>query len=709
MDMELLAPAGSPEILKCVINAGADAVYVGGDKFGARAYAANFSQEDLLWAIDYVHLCGKKMYLTVNTLLKNKEIETELYDYILPLYQAGLDAVLVQDFGVLSFLHSHFPQLPLHASTQLTVSSKESAMYLKSLGVERVVVSRELSLKEMKEIHDEVGVELEAFVHGALCYSYSGMCLFSSILGGRSGNRGRCAQPCRMAYDVSDSDGIIKKNTYILSLKDACNYEKIKEMYEAGIYSLKIEGRMKQAEYAYGVTKLYANKLAGKESANALQQLKDYGNRGGFTTSYLYKQNDASMITYSDASLHKANELPAADTSEKRFLADGYLYLKKDEEAIFTLVYGNASVTVKGNVVDAAKNKPLQEEDVVLRMKKTGNLSFDFDSLTVEMDDDIFVPNGALNNLKREGIEALKNEILSAFRRPVATVKPKSDFTIQNIKVKEPVFIGSIYNRNQLKAVIDSELLQMIYLNLSTYSKQTMIEDLRTDINAIVNAHKKCYLILPAIIRNKDAQYIQELAPALKELPIQGFVAQNLDAFALCKRLFFDYEIIGDHGLYSFNNEAVSFLRAQNATRLTAPLELNRTEIAHRDNHHSEFILYGRYPLMQSANCICNSSKGCTHQPQFMTLTDRYQAKFPVLNQCSFCFNTIFNSLPTNLIGKMDELKEMGFEYYRLVFTTETQSNIQKILRELQETNMGHWKYNSNKEYTNGHYKRGVE
>ena len=246
-EIEILAPAGSYESLKAAIAAGADAVYVGGNRFGARAYANNFSEEELLEAIDYVHLHGKKIYLTVNTLLKEKELERELYSYLLPYYRQGLDAVIVQDSGVLRFVREYFPSFPIHASTQMTITGADGARFMEEQGVERIVTARELSLKEIKEISEKTSLEIESFVHGALCYCYSGQCLYSSLLGGRSGNRGQCAQPCRLPYKV---DG---KTSYVMSLKDLCTVEFIPDLAEAGIYSFKIEGRMKKPEYVAAV------------------------------------------------------------------------------------------------------------------------------------------------------------------------------------------------------------------------------------------------------------------------------------------------------------------------------------------------------------------------------------------------------------------------------------------------------------------------
>lgn len=250
--IEILAPAGSVETMRAALNGGADAVYIGGSRFGARAYADNPDETALLAAIDEVHLRGKKLYMAVNTLLKEREMD-ELYHFILPYYREGLDGVIVQDFGVLARLKSWFPSLPLHASTQMTLTGWEEAARLKADGVSRIVPSRELSLEEIRQIHERVDVEIEAFVHGALCYCYSGQCLLSSFIGGRSGNRGRCAQPCRLPYKV----GKDQKTRYLLSPKDICTLKDIPDLVDAGIISFKIEGRMKKPEYAALVSFMY--------------------------------------------------------------------------------------------------------------------------------------------------------------------------------------------------------------------------------------------------------------------------------------------------------------------------------------------------------------------------------------------------------------------------------------------------------------------
>ena len=298
---EVLAPAGTYECFRAAINAGADAVYLGGSMFGARAFAGNFEEAELIKAIRTAHLYGRKVYLTVNTLLRNDELE-KLVQYVKPYYEEGLDAVIVQDYGVFAVLREAFPGLDLHASTQMTITGKYGAQLLKDMGAARVVPARELSANEIRDIYDNVDIEIESFVHGALCYCYSGQCLLSSMIGGRSGNRGRCAQPCRLTYSAN---GISEK--YLLSPKDMCTIEAVPDILDAGVYSLKIEGRMKSPEYVAGVSYAYRKYVdmyleKGRDGYRVeeqdIRQLMDLYNRGGFCKGYYYAQNDKSMMTF---------------------------------------------------------------------------------------------------------------------------------------------------------------------------------------------------------------------------------------------------------------------------------------------------------------------------------------------------------------------------------------------------------------------------
>ena len=319
--VEILAPAGSFDSMKAAVAAGADAVYMGGSRFGARAYAENPDETGMLEAINYVHLHGRQLYMTVNTLVKEDEMD-DLYDYLLPYYQAGLDAVIVQDMGVFSYIREHFPDLPVHASTQMTITGPEGAALMTRMGAVRIVTARELSLEEIRRIYQETGVEIESFVHGALCYCYSGQCLFSSLIGGRSGNRGRCAQTCRLPFDVlrrldennpnenkkqKKENGVLNPgdSKYVLSLKDLCTLDILPDILEAGVYSLKIEGRMKSPRYTAGVVSIYRKYVdrylkSGRKGYHVDPRdkkiLLDLFDRGGFTDGYYVQHNGRDMV-----------------------------------------------------------------------------------------------------------------------------------------------------------------------------------------------------------------------------------------------------------------------------------------------------------------------------------------------------------------------------------------------------------------------------
>ena len=360
--LELLAPAGSYDIFRAVLNAGADAVYVGGGQFGARAYANNFSEEELLRAINEAHIHGKQLYLTVNTLLKEEELEAQLYDYLRPYYEQGLDAVIVQDMGAFQFIREYFPKMDIHTSTQMTICNRYGAEMMKELGATRVVTAREMSFAEIKDIADHVDIEIESFVHGALCYCYSGQCLFSSMLGGRSGNRGRCAQPCRLPYAVLDEKHReYKKDAYVLSLKDMCGIKDLRGLADAGVYSLKIEGRMKQIPYAAGVVSYYRKYidlfLSGQEtqvSEEDYRAVLALGNRCGFTDGYYHRHNGSDMVTFTKPNYEKTNEalqqqiLRTYENGAAKIPVRGELVLHQGQDAYYRVKTQTVSVEISG-------------------------------------------------------------------------------------------------------------------------------------------------------------------------------------------------------------------------------------------------------------------------------------------------------------------------------------------------------------------------
>lgn len=701
-DFELLAPAGNLEIFKGVIESGADAVYVGGSMFGARAYANNFTEEELLEAIDFAHLRGVKVYLTVNTLIKNSEF-SKLYDYLLVYYKRGLDAVIVQDIGVVKAIHEYFPSMEIHTSTQMTVTGADGVRFLSQFGVTRVVMAREVSLAEMKRIHEETGMELEAFVHGALCYSYSGQCLFSSILGGRSGNRGRCAQPCRLPYTVEG-----KKDEYILSLKDMCGIKALDKLHDAGVYSLKIEGRMKQLEYACGVVKYYRSYIDSKKPVSDADydRIKALGNRCGFTDRYYFDHNGSDMVTYVKPNFVSNAAEPSP---EKRKLSiEGELVLREGEPGSLTVKRGDVTYKASIESVSAALKAPLDKKAAIDRINKTGDTDFEFSHIKAQIGENVFVPNGALNKLRRDAISGLCDKLLKKYYRDDARYADissmcelpehvvKSD-AAHDEAINDYTTICSCMTRAQLDTLISYECFDVFYLDFDMYDRNTLIQQFADDVKCLTKRNKKVYLMLPTIFRADSSDYFVTIAKELDKVSFEGFVVKNYEELYLTENLFTGKKVILDHNMYTFNDVSKSAFFEHGVSGDTVPLELNSKEIMHRNNIGSQMIVYGYYPLMTTANCVHKNTKGCDKKQKLIYLKDRYNKSFAVCNNCKECYNTIYNSLPTMLTKNISKLKEAGIRSFRYSFTIETPKQIKAVMDDKVA------------EYTNGHYKRGVE
>lgn len=748
-ELELLAPAGSLKTLKAVIHAGADAVYLGGSMFGARAYANNFNEEELLEAIRFGHIHGRKIILAVNTLLKEYELG-QLYDYLRPYYEAGVDAVIVQDMGVMEFIKTHFPNLPIHTSTQMTITNVEGARLLKEQGVERVVTAREMSLEEIQRIHDEVGVELESFIHGALCYCYSGQCLFSSIIGGRSGNRGRCAQPCRLSYEVLQGEKSLTGHhaTPILSLKDMCTLPFLYELADHGVYSFKIEGRMKTPEYAAGVVSIYRKYMDSyldgsripveKKDIRALLEL---GNRGGFTNGYYYHHNDSDMLSGESAS-HNKSEGVLQDNIRREYVdtelkekIKGKLILNKECPAKIEVQYGKIKVSYQGDMVLVAQNRPLTKEVVTEKITKTGNTPFVFENLEVTMDDDIFMPVNQLNQLRRGALEALEEALLKPYERTlpelVETSSAETDRQTTGNAIKEKQIsrqslsqtsgqqsAGSstevrvlIEDAEQLPAVLKADFVDTVYLDCMLYTRENLICKLSEDIDRVHASGKKAFYVFPFIFRQQTSLFYEKIMPELKKLPLDGIMVRSLDEIAFIKEWGNEnWQMVSDSNLYTYSNEAAEYFYRLGMIQDTIPVELNRKEILRRENSRSEMIIYGRLPLMITAQCIHKNTLGCMHQHKVLNLKDRYSVHFPVKNFCSECYNVIYNSLPVCLFKEDVTVKKIAPAAVRLSFTTETEEETEQIL-----TIYGNIYKNGGilgqmpMECTNGHFKRGVE
>ena len=701
-DFELLAPAGNLEIFKGVIESGADAVYVGGSMFGARAYANNFTEEELLEAIDFAHLRGVKVYLTVNTLIKNSEF-SKLYDYLLVYYKRGLDAVIVQDIGVVKAIHEYFPSMEIHTSTQMTVTGADGVRFLSQFGVTRVVMAREVSLAEMKRIHEETGMELEAFVHGALCYSYSGQCLFSSILGGRSGNRGRCAQPCRLPYTVEG-----KKDEYILSLKDMCGIKALDKLHDAGVYSLKIEGRMKQLEYACGVVKYYRSYIDSKKPVSDADydRIKALGNRCGFTDRYYFDHNGSDMVTYVKPNFVSNAAEPSP---EKRKLSiEGELVLREGEPGSLTVKRGDVTYKASIEPVSAALKAPLDKKAAIDRINKTGDTDFEFSHIKAQIGENVFVPNGALNKLRRDAISGLCDKLLKKYYRNDARYADMSRLTAlpehvvksdaaHDEAINDYTTICSCMTRAQLDTLIGYECFDVFYLDFDMYDRKTLIQQFADDVKSLTKRNKKVYLMLPTIFRADSSDYFVSIAKELDKVSFEGFVVKNYEELYLTENLFTGKKVILDHNMYTFNDVSKSAFFEHGVSGDTVPLELNSKEIMHRNNIGSQMIVYGYYPLMTTANCVHKNTKGCDKKQKLIYLKDRYNKSFAVCNNCKECYNTIYNSLPTMLTKNISKLKEAGIRSFRYSFTIETPKQIKAVMDDKVA------------EYTNGHYKRGVE
>lgn len=736
MKVELLAPAGSYEALEAALRAGADAVYLGGEKFGARAYADNLDRDHMIQAIQYAHLHGKKLYLTVNTLLKNRELEQELYEYLAPYYETGLDAVIVQDLGVLRFIKREFPKLHIHASTQMTITGVEGARMLKEAGAARIVTARELSLKEIQTIYDATHMEIESFIHGALCYCYSGQCLMSSMIGGRSGNRGRCAQPCRLPYQVwRDGQRLnSEKTAYPLSPKDMCTVGILPEIIEAGVYSLKIEGRMKKPEYTAGVVEIYRKYLDQYLEGNKrpvvsredYQTLLDIYNRDGFHESYYKVRNGRDMMALRNEKKTVSGEDIKSIRNEALFsgIRKKYLEGKKQEKikgtlnlfsdcpAILEIDYCGHHITAEGAVVQEASNRPLDQERVRRQMMKTGETEFTFEELDIFMGDQIFLPMQQLNELRRMGLELLKREILAPYERELSSRTPLKHEKNKKYEDCQQELSVSVRTREQLEVVMKIDDIARIYADCGIFPKDSFAQSVLEIISEGKKRGKSIFLMLPHMVRDCELNGRKEHFHELCREGLSGFLVRNLESYGVLQSMGLNQMAVLDANLYTMNGESRKFWEEQGAAWDTVPLELNQKELRYRDNSCSEMIVYGYTPMMISVQCIQKNLDKCNHQCAVLTLQDRYQKKFHAVCSCEFCYNTIYNTLPMSLLQEAEVVKHLGITKYRLSFTIENKVEVEKIARDfcavyLHGENPSH--EIQRMEVTKGHFNRGVE
>ena len=732
--VELLAPAGNYESFLGAINAGADAVYLAGQQFGARAYADNFSKEELINAIHYAHLLNRKIYLTVNTLLKDAEMEM-IYDYLSPFYIEGLDGVIIQDIGVFQYIKEQFPGLELHISTQMAITGKYGAEYVKELGASRIVPARELTLSEIKEIKENVQIEIETFVHGAMCYCYSGNCLFSSILGGRSGNRGRCAQPCRLPYKIIDQNNPKKadknREEYILSLKDMCTIQMIPHLIEAGIDSFKIEGRMKRSEYTAGVTALYRkyidlyykNPDADFEiEEDDIQLLSTLYVRSELSEGYYNQKNGKNMVTLEQPSYNETKEILLSTIREnylnlhKKHKITAKVLAVMGEPFSVTLYSDEYEVTVKGEILESAKNQPIDKEMIAKQILKTGDSNFFIENIEIEIIGSVFLSVKSINEARRIALVQLENKILEKFRRKTELVKIEVGKTKVNSNVRQktktlnrPKLSVAVTSFEQFKSVIEFNKIDRIYLEseLFFYHKEELIERLRQHSDNI-----QFIIALPYVLRSEYKNRLNILVDdLLSSSVIKGFLIRNMETVGWLKTKEYKGIKILDYNMYIFNSYAKKFW-TDKGYEFTSSYELNSKQMDGLTDESTNVLIYGRIPLMVTANCIQKTKDQCRKsENNLLFLEDRMNKQFPVLMQCYFCYNIIYNSLPVSLHNYLDEIEKKEPRFLNVNFTIENHREVNAIVAFFCNLLEAEGKVNEIpfNEFTKGHYKRGVE
>ena len=684
---ELLAPAGSFEGVRAAVQSGATAVYMGFGTFNARRGAKNFTKEEMRQAISYCRARGVKTNITFNILALDKERQDAIND-IKFLNEAGADALIVQDLGVAKLIKECAPDMPIHASTQMTIHTLDGALIAKELGFSRVVLSRECTLEQIKYITANAGIETEVFVHGALCMCYSGQCYLSAVIGQRSGNRGLCAQPCRLPYKY---DGC-KKQCYPLSLKDLSLAGWLEPIVKAGVSSLKIEGRMKRPEYAAIVTDIYAKLLKEKRrpTAEEVKTLELVFSRDGFTDGYLTgKKGDNMFGTKTDVPLESVKYL--YDEAAKRF-AEGKEMPLVPINMVCDITQNGISLTVTdldGNthnvsdneLIEMAKNKPTSSEQLEKNLRKTGGTPFDVKNISVNMPDGVIIPASRINAIRRQALESL---LETRGKPPVRRwIEPKPlEKSKQNITDMQ--FIAMVRTIEQAQAVKNSGI-KIIYAPLEVAAKAEGLIP-----------------IMPRVYRDDEQASIEKLLETCKNNGINSVMITNIGQVELARKL--NLKIHGDFGLNVYNSSCMHVLNDLGIERQVLSFEARLAQLRDLQKPIDTILtVYGYLPLMVFENCAIRRKTGeCTCKKQTCYLTDRQGKKFALLPAFG-CRNELLNSQPLYIADKINECKQVGAKYAMLRFTIEDKQKCAEICS-LAQNNQS-----INSEFTRGLYYRGVE
>ena len=694
--MELLAPAGSMEALRAAVCNGADAVYLGADTFNARINARNFSAADLQEAVVYCHVRGVKVHLTLNTLVLDREMPRAA-ELIRLAASCGVDAFIVQDLGVVSLCRQLAPDVPIHASTQMSIHSLEGVMEAAALGCSRVVLARELPAEEIAHICKKSPVEIEVFVHGALCMCYSGQCYLSSVIGRRSGNRGQCAQPCRLPYGY----GRFESTRYPLSLKDNCLVGELDELRRMGVASIKIEGRMKRPEYVAIVTRAYRTVLnGGKLMPSDLQELETAFSRQGFTDGYFRGQTGSDMFGRRQEGEDTADLFASARATyeqgePQRIGVRFYAMIRRGEPAQLAVEDPDGNLCrARGPVPEQAVYRSLTPQDLEQQLKKTGGTPYLCTAVRSSLDPDLMLPASAINAMRRDVIAELtaKRGRAAPARLNAYDEPPRYDGI-----AGEPQLTIAVRTAGQITSRMLSMKPTVLYVPLSELAEHP-------DLPQRVSVETQLAAILPRVIWSGELIPIARQLRTVYEMGVRQVLAGNLGQLHIARTAGF--AVRGDFGLNIVNSRAMRYLREQGLDSQLLSFELTLPQI--RDISKAvpaELLIYGRLPLMLMENCVMKNRTGiCACQTGTVRLVDRVGEEFPVVKDPGTCRNVLLNGKKLYLLDKKDALRGMGLWALRLQFTTENPGEIDKVLMDYQ----GRAVFDAGS-YTRGLYSRGVE
>ena len=705
--MELLAPAGSWDALRAAVENGADAVYLGGKSYSARASAANFSPEELQEALDYCHVRGVKVYVTVNTLLREDELESAV-SYLADLYQWGVDAVIVQDLGLIRRAREEVPQLELHASTQMTVHNALDFRALEHLGFTRVVLARELSAEAIKEIRKQTRLELEVFVHGALCICYSGQCLFSSLIGGRSGNRGQCAQPCRQPYTV---EGLAVPGEYVLSPKDLCLISHLELLRDAGVASLKIEGRLKGPDYVGVTVRTYRAALDGVHYKK--KDLSTVFNRG-FTSAYLDHATKPDLITYQppikEERLGSALETYRSPKAFRKVKAHMWVRASLGQPLELNLVDEDGyHVQVFGHVrANASQGGGLTEDLVREKLLRLGNDPLEIMDLQIDLGEGLHLPVSELNQVRRSLVERWENARLAPYReRRLARGEKTARMPKQEDRVSGPLLAVTVSSLQSAQAAMDGGA-NLIYFSGQTYKRapQDPFYELTQTWRLGQEKGVQVFAHLERITENNTLPLIKE---HLQKHEFDGFLVGNFGSWELASE--FQLPVHTDWSFNVFNSWAVELLAQAGASLVTASLELELSTIKYLCQVSPvpmTIVAHGPLESMVTKHCMFRD-QGCKYQcqrEQPLQLVDKKGFAFPVYFD-RWCNMHIFNSRELSLIGHLAQLKSSGVRYLRIEGRLKEPAWIGTVV-DLYRRGLDGEHVQIAGEFTKGHYFRGV-